>query len=914
MGKLQDEGAPEAVPLTRQRSVSAASQTSSDSGLSVASAAFINAHKEGLMADPDAPYRDIEDGAAEATSDEPFLHPRKKPASSNRMRRGLWLLGILCVGGWVLAFVLFLTAKRPSAAALSSTSTVEIHEPESATGGTSYGKSVTLEQVLGGEWLPTSHAISWIAGPKGEDGLLVEQGGSGEGYLRVEDIRSRNKDVRDVDTRVLMKKPYFWGNNELITPKKTWPSPNLEKVLIASDVQSNWRHSFYAKYWIFDVATQTAEPLDPDNLSNRVQLAKWSPSSDAIVFVRENNVYLRKLSSSKVIPITKDGSADLFYGVPDWVYEEEVFSGNSGTWWSSDGKYLAFLRTDESDVPEYPVQYFLSRPSGKTPLPGLENYPEVRQIKYPKAGAPNPIVHLEFYDVDKDEKFSFEMPEDFADDDRIIIEVIWASEGKVLIRETNRESDVVKIFLMDTKARTGKLIRSDDIASLDGGWVEPSQTTRFIPADPENGRPHDGYVDTVIHEGYDHLAYFVPLENPEPVMLTKGNWEVVAAPSAVDLNRNLVYFVATKEAPTQRHVYQVKLDGSGLRSLTDTSGPGYFDISFSEGAGYALLSSKGPAVPWQAVINTQGDEVVYETVIEDNSRLTEMVEDYALPAEVYSNITIDGYTLQVVERRPPHFNPANKYPVLFFLYGGPGSQTVDRKFTVDFQSYIASSLGYIVVTVDGRGTGFIGREARCIVRGNLGHYEAHDQIEAAKIWASKGYVDASRMGIWGWSYGGFMTLKVLEQDAGQTFQYGMAVAPVTDWRFYDSIYTERYMHMPQHNPAGFDNASISDAAALGENVRFMVMHGIADDNVHLQNTLVLLDKLDLANIDNYDVQVFPDSDHSIYFHNGHTLVYERLSSWLINAFNGEWHRIANPKPEESAWNRVKRSLPLLSGW
>jgi len=895
MGKLNDEGFPEAVPLARQRSPSAASQTSSDSGLSVASAAFLDAHKGEMMTDDgEARYRDVEDGA-EPASDEPFLHPRKKLESSNRMRRILWLLGILCVGGWVLACVLFLTQKRPSAAALSSTSTVEIHDPESATGGTSYGKSVTLDQVLKGEWLPVSHAISWIAGPNGEDGLLVEQGGSGNGYLRVEDIRSRKDDVKNLDTRVLMEKSYIRVNGEVITPAKTWPSPNLEKVLIASNIQSNWRHSFYAKYWILDVATQKAEPLDAGNLSSRVQLAKWSPQSDAIVFVRENNVYLRKLSSTKVIPITKDGGADLFYGVPDWVYEEEVFSGNSGTWWSADGKYLALLRTEESDVPEYPVQYFLSRPSGKTPPAGLENYPEVREIKYPKAGAPNPIVHLEFYDVEKDELFSFEMPEDFADDDRIIIEVVWASEGEVLIRETNRESDVVKIFLMDTRTRSGKLVRSENVASIDGGWVEPSQTTRFIPADPENDRPDDGYIDTIIYEGYDHLAYFAPLDNPAPVMLTKGDWEVVSAPSAVDLDRNLVYFVATKEAPTQRHVYQVKLDGSDLRPLTDTSKPGYFEVSFSEGAGYALLSSKGPAVPWQAVINTQGDKVEYEVVIEENTKLVEMVEDYALPAEVYTNVTVDGYTLQVLERRPPHFNPAKKYPVLFYLYGGPGSQTVDRKFTVDFQSYIASSLGYIVVTVDGRGTGYIGREARCAVRGNLGHYEAHDQIEAAKIWASKGYVDESRMAIWGWSFGGFMTLKVLEQDAGQTFQYGMAVAPVTDWRFYgkfrfsdycwnlhltlcdtDSIYTERYMHTPQHNPSGYDNATITDVAALGQNVRFMIMHGVSDDNVHLQNTLVLLDKLDLANIDNYDTQVFPDSDHSIFFHNGHTLVYERM--------------------------------------
>ncbi|KAJ5652371.1 hypothetical protein N7507_009797 [Penicillium longicatenatum] len=918
MGKLDNESTPEEVPLTRRRSASLESQTTSDSGLSVASASFMEAHKEQLLAAADREgndedrYRDIEDGA-EPGSDELFLSSRnKKPtASSSRMRRVLWLLGFLCVGGWVLAFVLFLAQKRPTASALSSVSTVSIHDPDSATGGTSYGSPVTLEQVLTGQWAAQSHAISWIAGPKGEDGLMLERGESGDGYLRVEDIRGRKDGADGLDTKVLMKNSHFMVDKDYVTPGKTWPSPNMEKVLVASSLKSNWRHSFYGKYWIFDVATQTAEPLDPSNLSDRVQLAAWSPQSDAVVFVRDNNIYLRKLSSYQVIPITKDGDKDLFYGVPDWVYEEEVFSGNSGTWWARDGKFLAFLRTEEAKVPEYPIQYYLSRPSGKKPLPGLENYPETRQIKYPKAGSPNPVVRLEFYDVERDEVFSVDMPEDFKDDDRIIIEVVWASEGKLLVRETNRESDILKIFLVDTKARTGKIVRSQDVAGLDGGWVEPSQSTRFIPADPPNGRPQDGYIDTVIYEGYDHLAYFSPLDSSEPIMLTKGEWEVVAAPSAVDLERNLVFFVATKEAPTQRHVYHVKLDGSDLRPLTDTSKAGYFEISFSEGSGYALLSSKGPAVPWQAVINTMGEKLEYEVVIEVNTRLTQMVEDYALPAEIYTNVTIDGYNLQVVERRPPHFNPAKKYPVLFYMYAGPGSQTVDRKFTVDFQSYIASSLGYIVVTVDGRGTGWTGRKSRCIVRGNLGHYEAHDQIEAAKIYAAKDYVDETRMAIWGWSFGGFMTLKVLELDAGQTFQYGMAVAPVTDWRFYDSIYTERYMHTPQHNPSGYENATISNVKSLGENVRFLIMHGNSDDNVHLQNTLTLLDKLDLANVDNFDMQIFPDSDHSIIFHNGHTMVYERLSSWLINAFNGEWHRIANPKPEEdSAWNKAKRSLSL----
>ncbi|KAL5360057.1 putative dipeptidyl-aminopeptidase B [Aspergillus floccosus] len=913
MGKSEADEDAQFLPMNRPRSSSAASQTSSDSGLSVESALLRN-NTYGKTPDEaydpvgDPRYRDIEDGEVE--SDQPFLPSRRE--SGGRARRIFWGLLLLCLAGWVLAFVLFLTQGRSDYRATSEE--LQQHEADSNAGITSDGKPVTLKQVLSGDWLPRSHDIAWIAGPNGEDGLLVEAGEDGdEGFLRVKDIRARHgDDVGTLKSRVLMEKATVHAGQRSILTRLTWPSPDLNKVLLLSDYEKNWRHSYTGLYWIFDVDTQTAEPLDPDAPEGRVQLAIWSPNSDAVVFVRDNNMYLRNLSSDKVIRITKDGGKDLFYGVPDWVYEEEVLSGHSATWWSNDAKYVAFFRTNESTVPEYPVQYFLSRPSGKKPLPGLEDYPDVRQIKYPKAGAPNPVVNLQFYDVEKNEVFLVEVPDDFADDDRIIIEVLWAADSNVLVRATNRESDVLKIFLINTKSRTGKVVRLEDIVGLDGGWVEPSQSTRFIPADPAAGRPNDGYIDTVIHDGYDHLAYFTPLDNPEPIMLTTGEWEVVEAPTAVDLRRGLVYFVATKEAPTQRHVYQVQLDGSNLKPLTDTSKPGYYHISFSDGTAYALLSYQGPSIPWQAIINTEGDDVVFEETIEENPGLARMVETYAIPSKVFSNITIDGFTLQMVERRPPHFNPNKKYPVLFFLYGGPGSQTVDRKFTIDFQSYVASNLGYIVVTLDGRGTGFIGREARCIIRGNLGYYEAHDQITAAKMFAEKSYVDESRMAIWGWSYGGFMTLKTLEQDAGQTFQYGMAVAPVTDWRFYDSIYTERYMHTPQHNPSGYDNSSITDMAALEENVRFLVIHGASDDNVHLQNTLTLIDKLDLSNVQNYDVHFYPDSDHSIYFHNAHYMVYERLSNWLVNAFNGEWHRIASPVPDDSMWQRIKRALPVFA--
>ena len=467
------------------------------------------------------------------------------------------------------------------------------------------------------------------------------------------------------------------------------------------------------------------------------------------------------------------------------MYEEEVFAGNSATWWADDGKFIAFLRTNETTVPEYPIQYFVSRPSGERPPKELENYPEVREIKYPKAGAPNPVVDLQFYDVEKDEVFTVDIEGDFPDSDRLITEVIWAgSSGKVLIRETNRESDILRIVLIDVRSRTGKVVRTVDVNALDHGWFEVSQETQYIPADPSKGRTSDGYIDMVVHDGFDHLAYFSPMDNATPTLLTSGSWEVVSAPSAVDLEKNLVYFIGTKQSPIERQIYSVKLDGSGLSSMTDTSKEGYYDVSFSKRAKYALLSYNGPDIPWQQVISTPSNENDYVNIIEQNKQLADQVAQHQMPIEIYQNVTVDDFTLQVVERRPPHFDPKKKYPVLFHLYGGPGSQMVNKKWTVDFQSYVAANLGYIIVTVDGRGTGFIGRKARCIIRGNIGYYEATDQIETAKIWSKREYVDEERIAIWGWSYGGFLTLKTLELDAGRTFKYGMAVAPVTDWRFY----------------------------------------------------------------------------------------------------------------------------------
>lgn len=771
----------------------------------------------------------------------PFLagknaHLQRKPMDTS-LKRILTIVAVVFVGGWVAALVVFLMSGGYQHASDKE------HDPDAGSRGS--GKAVTLDQVLTGFWYPRTQSISWIASPDGEDGLLLEQGASGKDYLIVEDVRSskgtgtQDPSAKLAETRTLMKKATFLHNGYNYDPAWLKPSPDLKKVLLAVKQEKNWRHSFTAIYFIFDVETQTAEPLVPLDDGARIQLATWSPQSDAIAFTRDNNMFVRRISGKgkQLVQITRDGGPEYFYGIPDWVYEEEVFSGNSATWWSEDGKFLAFLRTNETGVPEYPIQYFRSRPSGKQPLTGEETYPDVVNIKYPKAGAHNPTVDLQVYDVEKGDVFDVPTENEFPSEDRIINNILFAG-NKILMKQTNRVSDILKVILIDVNDRIGRIINTINVNDIDGGWFEISHTMTYIPANPSKGRPHDGYVDTIIHEGYDHLAYFTPLDNKNPIMLTSGPWEVEDAPSAVDLANNLVYFVATKESSIQRHVYSVTLNGTSLKPLTPTSSEGYYDVSFSSLASFALLSYRGPKIPYQAVISTPSSPITYNQTIESNPALAAAAQAHQLPLLKYGTIALSQNTsINYLERRPPHFNPKKKYPVLFQQYSGPGSQQVSKKFSVDFQSYVASSLGYVVVTVDPRGTGFLGRKHRVVVRNQLGLTEAQDHIAAAKHFAARDYVDPHRLAIWGWSYGGFQTLKTLEQDAGQTFSYGMAVAPVTDWRYYDSIYTERYMRLPQDNAQGYDASRISNASALAQNKRFLIMHGSADDSMSTTHSI-----------------------------------------------------------------------------
>ncbi|ANB11796.1 Dap2p [Sugiyamaella lignohabitans] len=668
------------------------------------------------------------------------------------------------------------------------------------------------------------------------------------------------------------------------------------KAILSTDRKKNWRHSSFSLFWVLDLETREITPVNTKDSSRPIALAEWSPRGDRIAFVADNNIFLRYVGGEDdgtVKQITTDGGDEIFYGRPDWVYEEEVFSGSKALWWSLNGEYLAFLRTNDTEVPEFPIPYFVQHGDD-----GSDPYPELVNLKYPKPGFPNPIVNILFLEISTEEYYAVPVEENPAIDN-LITEVLWTDNSKVILRVTSRESDILKISVVDAKTRTGKIVRSSDETGDDGGWFEVSQDTVFIPADPENGRPEEGYIDTIFVDGYNHLAFFSPVDSSEPkTILTRGEWEVTDV-SSVDLKNNKVYFLSTKKSAVERQLYSVNLDGTGLTSVSDDSQDGYYRASFSADSRYVLLSYDGPEVPWQKVVDLHSESPLsHAETIESNSGLRDRLKDYALPKINHFQLKVatDEETgadivANVKEILPASFNPAKKYPVLFFVYGGPGSQTVTKAFALDFQRILSGLEDIIVVSVDGRGTGFMGRKFRTVVRDKLGHFEPLDQITTAKYYASKPYVDAEHIAIWGWSYGGYMTLKTLETDAGQTFRYGMSVAPVTNWRFYDSVYTERYMHTPQNNPKGYAEAAIHNVTAIAQNERFLLMHGTGDDNVHVQNSLVLLDLFDQNNVENYDVHVFPDSDHSISFNNANTIIYDKLHHWITSAFQGKFKTI-----------------------
>lgn len=749
-------------------------------------------------------------------------------------------------------------------------------------------KRLTFSDVRDGAFRPNFKLVQWIHSP---ESVTNDQGT----YLLEDKVDGTTnyvvKSILDDDYHyTLFNDSSFDHHGIHYDIDALIASPDLNRAVLKTNTTKGWRHSSEALYWVLDVATAQIEPLSSS--TDKVSVTLWSPTSSSVAFVYKNNVYVKNLESGKITQFTDDGSESIFNGKPDWVYEEEVFASDIVLWWSPQGDKITFLKFNDTLVPEFTIPYYVQD--------GHEEYPELVSIKYPKPGYPNPTVELVVAHV-SEEDFAVQSSELHSEkiEDRLITEVLWVSDDYVLVKTTNRASDIREVFIIAAdKEADAKHIRTD---KAEDSWFEVTSNAVFVPKNETLGRLHDGYIDLVVHEGYNHLAYFTPPENPHGKLLTRGQWEVLG--NHVDFQKNEVIFTATLDLSVERHFYSVNLVESLSSALVQepkklTNGTAWYGGSLSSGSRFLLLNYLGPDVPAQTLVDLHTLATV--KVIETNKDVREAVARYDLPKLTVSTVNLStsgdsnrAIIANYVETLPPQFDPSRQYPVLFYVYGGPGSQMVTKEFAVGFSQVVSAELNAVVVTVDGRGTGYNnynkeGSHYKFCVRDRLGHFEPIDQIAAAKVWAQRSYVDADRIAIWGWSYGGFLTLKTLETDTESVFSYGVAIAPVTKWKLYDSIYTERYLRTPQENPQGYDTASIENAERFKDVKRFLVMHGSGDDNVHFQNSLRLVDEFNLAGVENFDFMVFPDSDHLIRYHNGNAVVFDRILGWLRNAFSNHF--------------------------
>ncbi|KAG9042892.1 hypothetical protein FS837_010276 [Tulasnella sp. UAMH 9824] len=763
-------------------------------------------------------------------------------------------------------------------------------------------KPLTMDHIFNGTFYADRTSLDWVA--EAGDGIFSTRE---NGDIVLRDLRTNTSRVlvERADVRDEHGAPLYWTSWKL--------SADMKYLLIKTDERKQWRHSSFGNYYIYGIDSKKTVALMPPTNPPTVAYATWSPTGEAIAYVASNDLYILPslADDAKPIRVTSDGNSSIFNGVPDWVYEEEVFADDYALWWSPDSTKLAFTRLDETKVDTF--TYPVYNPS--IDAFRVHPYTDFVTMKYPKPGYPNPIVSLHLFELDKYQ----EMVADAAPEtdihsavanatleltwdgrrsptDSIITEVTWVSKQSLIIKEVNRSASDGSVVLFDLMSTTyvggrGRAVRKlgKDGEQGDDGWIDAEQTIYPIPA---QGDQPAAYLDIVpTPEGYNHIALFSPPDSGVPRWLTSGPWEVDGGIKAVDHIRRLVYFVGTVSSSTERHVFSVPLPQSfsalptppgAPTPLTDSTQSAYYTVDFSPLAGYYLLGYEGPNIPWQKVVSVENKTFNY--ILNDNARLNVTASQFQAPTIIHQKIESDGYELNAVEIRPPSLDDSGrvKYPVLFHVYGGPFSQTVNTRWSRGWHHYLACSLKYVVVIVDGRGTGWKGRQLRNPVRGNLGYFETKDQINAAKIWASKRYVDTKRIGIWGWSYGGFMASKVAEADAG-IHSLAMSVAPVTSWRLYDSVYTERYMGLPQDNPSGYTNASISDVSGF-HNINFLLAHGSGDDNVHFANSAHLLDMLTQDQVRGFWFRMFTDSDHSI----GKRGAYRELHEWMTSFLLEKW--------------------------
>jgi dipeptidyl-peptidase-4 len=626
-------------------------------------------------------------------------------------------------------------------------------------------------------------------------------------------------------------------------------SSDEKKMLIANNTNQIYRHSFTADYFLYNLETK-----ELTKILEQVQEPTFSPDGKKIAYVKENNLFIYDIASNINSQITTDGKKNaIINGITDWVYEEE-FAFVRAFDWSKDSKKIGYIRFDESQVPEFSMSIFAKN-----------LYPKIETFKYPKAGEKNSLVSLYLYNVDSKATKNVDLSQY---NDFYIARIEWTNDANVLSAKIlNRHQDNLDLlFVEGTTAATKVILNEKDKSYID-----------FVDTDNLTFLKDNSFIWTSEKDGFNHI-YHYDKTGKLINQVTKGNWEVTEY-YGLDEKTNTVFYQSTEDGSINRTVCRIDLDGKNKVHLSQNIGTN--KATFSPNFQYFINTFSTVTQPTAYTLNESktGKEI---QVIENNDALSSKLKSYNLPSKEFFVLkTEKGNELNAWIMKPKNFDPSKKYPVLMYQYSGPGSQQVNNEWNSydDYWFMMLAQQGYIVACVDGRGTGYKGAAFKKVTYKQLGKYEVEDQIDAAKVLGNYPYVDKSRIGIWGWSYGGFMSSNCILKG-NDIFKMAIAVAPVTNWRFYDSVYTERYMQTPQENPSGYDdNSPINFVEKLKG--KFLLIHGSGDDNVHVQNSMQMMEALIQAN-KQFDSQIYPDNNHGIYGGNTRIQLFNKMTTFIQN--------------------------------
>ena len=623
-------------------------------------------------------------------------------------------------------------------------------------------------------------------------------------------------------------------------------SANESKLILETNTESIFRYSVLGNYYVYDIYLEKLDLIS----EHKIQEPTFSPDGTKVAYGLNNNLYVKDLISGDTKQITFDGEKNrIINGITDWVYEEE-FAFVRAFEWNASSDRIAFIRFDETEVPEFSMDVY-----------GTDLYQTQNVFKYPKAGEKNAIVSLHFYDLNTDKTAT--VPLSTSYNDFYIPRIKWTNDTNVLSAQyMNRHQNKLDLWLINPETEDANLVLSE----TDDAYVDVTDNLTFLE--------DNSFLWTSERDGFNHLYHYSKTGQLKK-QITKGAWEVTAY-YGYNESENAIYYQSVENGSINRDVYSVRLNGK--RKMRLSSQVGTNDASFSADFTYFIKTFSSANIPTKYTLHDSKTGRLVRN-IKDNSALKNTLSSYKYSNKEFSTLNVNGNDLNMWMLKPSDFDATKTYPLLMFQYSGPGSQRVVNKWNSsrDYWHQYLAQQGYIVVCVDGRGTGFKGSDFKKVTYLNLVKYETEDQIQAAKQIGSLPYIDASRIGIWGWSFGGHMSTNCLLKG-NDVFKMAIAVAPVTSWRFYDTIYTERFMRTPQENPGGYDDNSPFNYPELLKG-DYLLIHGSGDDNVHVQHTMRMVEALIQAN-KQFEWSIYPDKNHGIYGGNTTMHLYTKMTNFL----------------------------------